>query len=428
MNDPVDKIVTIILGGGKGSRLYPLTKERCKPAVPLGGKYRLIDIPISNSINSELRKIYVATQFMSSSLNNHVVNSYMMDTFSGGFVSIVAAMQIKGGGDDWFQGTADAIRKSLGIINLKQYKKALILSGDQLYKMDYRSLIEMHEEKNADVTLSVLPVTSSRALDLGILKIDSDSKIDQFVEKPNDPKILESLKVSEQFANNNGLQDSNKKWLASMGIYLFETKLLLELLKDKDNVDFGRDIIPKVIKTHNVYTYLFNDYWEDIGTIKSFYEANIALGKRNPPFHFYSKDSDKIFTRQRFLMATRILGATISESIISDGCEISEGAVINSSIIGIRAKIGENSTISSSIVMGADALYHPESDESHQQIKVGDNVTIEKAIIDKNVLIGNNTKIINKDRKENFDGENYYIRDNIVIIPKNTVIPPNQII
>ena len=317
--------LTIILGGGRGSRLFPLTKERCKPAVPLGGKYRLIDVPISNSINSGLRNIYIVTQFMSASLNQHVSKAYLMDVFSEGFVSILAATQTDSGAEDWFQGTADAVRKCLGMVNLDRYKRVVILSGDQLYKMNYQQLLATHLSKNADITISVLPVEREKVAGFGIMRIDNSGSISEFVEKTTDPEVVEDFKISEEFASQRGVMSGDKRWLASMGIYVFEASVLKEILKDDQRIDFGKDIIPSSLSKYKTVAHLFTGYWEDIGTIKSFFEANIQLGSHNPPFDFYGNESEKIFTKQRFLTASRFLGAHVSESVISDGCHIEEG-------------------------------------------------------------------------------------------------------
>lgn len=422
--------LVIILGGGKGSRLYPLTKDRCKPAVPLGGKYRLIDVPISNCINSGLKKIYVVTQFMSASLNQHISRAYRMDSFSAGFVSVLAATQTHGETQDWFQGTADAVRKSLAIANVHRYGRVVILSGDQLYKMDYGDLLATHEESGADITIGVLPVKRDDVSGFGVMRINDDGQIVEFIEKPKEEKIVDGLKFSDAFAKKQGFDnlDIDKKWLASMGIYVFDTPVLLDILSDESKIDFGKDIISSSLSKHKTQAHLFNGYWEDIGTIKSFFDANIGLGKKDPSFDFYGSISERIFTHQRFLAASRFGGAKISESIICDGCIICEGSSISKSVLGVRSRIGHNTQINEAYIMGSDYYERPYGEGSIPPIGVGDNVTVTRAILDKNVTIGDDSKIINVEGVQEADGDHYYIRDGIVIIPKNAIIPPKTVI
>lgn len=422
--------LTIILGGGKGTRLYPLTKERCKPAAPLGGKYRLIDAPISNSINSGLRRIYVVTQFLSSSLNQHIARAYSMDHFSRGFVSILAAAQREtGGGEDWFQGTADAVRKALAAINKHEYKRIVILSGDQLYKMDYRAMIDTHERADADITISVLPVAREKVAGFGVMRIDDSGRIVEFVEKSTDPETIERLKVSEQFRSErfDSEIDPEKSWLASMGIYVFEIDKLLEILSDMNKVDFGKDVIPSALASYKTQAHIFSGYWEDIGAIKDFFEANIALGEPNPRFVFDDPVGGRIYTSRRFLTATRIGGANISRSIVSDGCVIGDKTKIDRSVIGIRSRIGSDASIEECIVMGADFTERPTRDPRPNP-GIGDGASIRRAILDKNVTIGADAKIVNKDNRADFDSETFFIRDGIVIVPKNVAIDPGQVI
>ncbi|VAX25747.1 Glucose-1-phosphate adenylyltransferase [hydrothermal vent metagenome] len=422
--------LAIILGGGRGSRLYPLTKERCKPAVPLGGKYRLIDVPISNCVNSGLRDIYIVSQFMSASLNQHIARAYLMDVFSSGFVSILAATQTgRGkGSEDWFQGTADAVRKCIAMMNPTRYKRVVILSGDQLYKMNYQDLLKTHLAKNGDISIAVLPVEREKVEDLGIMRIDGNGRIIEFVEKPHDPHVIDSLKVSESFAEKQGMEKTEKRWLANMGIYVFETQVLIDALADERMIDFGKDLIPASLSKYNTVAHLFDGYWEDIGTIKSFFEANIQLGSPDPPFDFFGGEAEKIFTKQRFLTASRFLGAHIGESVISDGCHIGAGAEIIKSVIGIRSRIGESTRVEESIVMGADSAERRGGLSGSDSAGLCKNVVIKRAILDKNVYIGEGAKIINARKMERHDGDGYYIRDGIVVIPKNAVIPPGTVI
>ena len=422
--------LVIILGGGKGSRLYPLTKDRCKPAVPLGGKYRLIDVPISNCINSGLKKIYIATQFMSASLNQHISRAYQMDVFSSGFVSILAATQTHEGAQDWFEGTADAVRKGMMVTNIHRYKRVIILSGDQLYKMDYNHLIETHEKSGADITISVLPVKRDLVNGFGVMKINDSGQIVEFVEKPSDENVIDSLKVSETFAKEHGLDGSvdDRNWLASMGIYVFETPALLEILEDESKIDFGKDVIPSSLTSKRTQAHLFDGYWEDIGTIKSFFDANIGLGAKKPLFDFYGGVDERIFTHQRFLTASRFLGSSISESIISDGCIIDENSSVTKSVLGVRSRIGSGAKIEETYIMGSDYYERWHGEEEKPPIGIGKDVIIKRAILDKNVTIGDNSKIVNVNNLENADDKLYHIRDGIIIIPKNTIIPPGTTI
>lgn len=419
--------LAIVLGGGRGSRLYPLTKERCKPAVPLGGKYRLIDIPISNCINSGLRNIYIVSQFQSASLNQHIARAYNMDVFSSGFVSVLAASQTDSGMEDWFQGTADAVRKCLALMNAQRYKRVVILSGDQLYKMNYQDLLRTHLTRNADITISVLPVTRDKVEGFGIMNADEQMRITDFVEKPKDPDVVERFRV-EGDPDSPDAEGEDKNWLASMGIYVFETEVLLDALADKSKVDFGKDIIPDALGKYKAVAHKFSGYWEDIGTIGGFFEANILLGAKEPVFDFFGGEQERIYTKQRFLAASRFMGARISESVISDGCLVDEGTEIRNSVIGIRSTIGKNALIEQAIVMGADSSERYGTPDHSSAPGVCSDVVIKRAILDKNVRIGRGAKIINKDGAMEKDGEGYYIREGVVVIPKNTEIPPGTII
>ncbi len=422
--------LAIILGGGRGSRLFPLTKERCKPAVPLGGKYRLIDVPISNCVNSGIRNIYIVSQFMSASLNQHIAQAYLMDVFSNGFVSVLAASRTDSGGgaEDWFQGTADAVRKSIGMMNVKRYRRVVILSGDQLYKMNYQELLKTHLVHNADISIAVKPVEREKVGDFGIMRINGEGNIVEFVEKPRDPEVIDRLKISDDFARERGVEGTKKRWLASMGIYVFETQALIDALKDEKKIDFGRDVIPSSLSNCRTVAHLFDGYWEDIGTIKSFFEANIRLGAANPHFDFFGGESERIFTKQRFLTASRFLGAHISESVISDGCFFDTGSKIIRSVIGIRSHIGKSAHIEEAIVMGMDSSERRGDFDVSLTAGVCKNVVIKRAILDKNVRVGEGAKIINSGNVDFEDGDCYHIRDGIVVIPKNTVIPPGKVI
>ena len=420
--------LALILGGGQGSRLFPLTYSRSKPAVPIGGKYRLIDIPVSNCLNSEINRIFILTQFNSASLNKHINQTYRFDNFHKGFVDILAAEQSIES-TDWFQGTADAVRKNLKHITAYyDLKHVLILSGDQIYKMDFNDLASFHRESNADITISVLPVVKEEIPSLGIVKMKKDRIID-FIEKPKDEKIQKELRTGKFIREKFPDISENKEYLASMGIYFFNIETLVELLNTNNFRDFGHEIIPLAIKTKNVAGYLFNDYWEDVGTIHAFWRANLDFATLIPRFDFYKH---RIYTNARYLPASRVISCKINESMICEGSIINNSSITNS-IIGIRTIIQENVTIEKSMIMGADFFETPESllhnkQENKIDVGIGSNTIIKNAIIDKNARIGKNCRIINKDNLEKFDGDNYYIREKIIIIPKNAVIKDDTVI
>jgi len=429
MSPNTSKVLSVIMGGGQGSRLFPLTRERAKPAVPLAGKYRLVDIPISNCINSGLRRIYLLTQFNSASLHRHISQSYKFDHFTGGFVEILAAEQTF---DDtsWYQGTADAVRKNLTHFLNHDFDYLLILSGDQLYRMDFKSIIEQHIETAADVTIATIPMGREEAKSLGIMQIDAERRITRFVEKPKEADVLDSLKLPREWYEELEIEGDRESFLASMGIYVFNREVLLKLL-DNDCTDFGKHLIPSAIDSHRVFSYIFQGYWEDIGTIRSFFEANLDLSAELPRFNFFNM-SAPIFTRPRFLPASKINGAQINHAIISDGCIINH-ARVNHSIVGVRSFVSEGCEITRTVMMGCD---YYESDASIRQyveqniprIGVGRNTRIENAIIDKNARIGENCVISPAGKPEQMDHTLYYIRDGIVIIPKNGIIPHGTVL
>lgn len=426
----MDNIISVILGGGRGTRLYPLTKERSKPAVPFAGKYRLIDIPISNCLNSDLNKIYVLTQFNSTSLHRHIARAYKFDNFSRGFIEILAATQTMER-MDWYQGTADAVRQNLRFFNQPNIDFVLILSGDQLYRMNYQEIIKMHIASGAEVTVSAIPVQRKDAGHLGILKVDEQGRIMDFFEKPKDEKVIDSVSLPASVFDRRGISAKGRPLLASMGIYIFNLEVLNDVLKETNKSDFGKDIIPEIIKKRRVFAYFFDGYWEDIGTIKSFYEANLNLGSVTPNFDLF-KEKAPIYTNPLFLPGSVINGCRINQSIISDGCIINDSE-IHSSVIGIRSIISNNTLIQNSIIMGAD-YYESESNMRMNLYKkipcigIGKNSRIVGAIVDKNVHIGEGVIIENAKKIENIDAENYMIRDSIVIIPKGCVIPSNTVI
>jgi glucose-1-phosphate adenylyltransferase len=426
---PTNKVLSVVMGGGQGTRLFPLTRDRSKPAVPLASKYRLVDIPISNCINSGLKRVYLLTQFNSASLHRHISQSYKFDHFSGGFVEILAAEQTFSD-TSWYQGTADAVRKNLVHFLNHDFDYMLILSGDQLYRMDFRNIIDQHIESNADLTIATIPVTRNNAQALGIMQIDEERRITRFVEKPKEAEVLDTLGLPHDWYARLGVEGEEEFFLASMGIYVFNREVMLQLL-DNNLTDFGKHIIPGAINTHRVFSYIFQGYWEDIGTIRSFFDANLDLVSELPRFNFFDM-SAPIFTRPRFLPASKINGAEINHAIISDGCII-DRSMINHSIVGIRSIVNEGCDLNRTILLGCD---YYESETSIQQfesmgiprIGIGRNTKIENAIVDKNARIGENCVISASGKPENADHALYYIRDGIVIVPKNGIIPHGTVI
>ncbi len=428
------KVMAIILGGGAGSRLYPLTKQRAKPAVPLAGKYRLIDIPVSNCINSEITKIYVLTQFNSASLNRHLSRAYVFSGFTDGFVEVLAAQQTTEN-PNWFQGTADAVRQYLWMLSAwDEIDEIIILSGDHLYRMDYRDFIQRHRETNADITLSVLPIDERRASSFGLMKIDEQGRVIDFSEKPEGAS-LKQMQVDTTVLGLSAEEALQKPYIASMGIYVFKKQVLFDLLNNMaDSTDFGKEIIPAAAPNHNVQAYLFNGYWEDIGTIESFYDANLALTKQpHPPFSFYDEDAP-IYTRARYLPPTKMLDCQITESMIGEGC-ILKKCQIHHSVLGVRSRIEAGAVIHDALVMGSD--YYQDQVERDARIEdgkiplgIGENTRVSRAIVDKNARIGKNVQIINKDRIEeaNRESEGFYIRSGIVVILKDATILDGTII
>ncbi|MFH5832892.1 glucose-1-phosphate adenylyltransferase [Halalkalibaculum sp. DA3122] len=414
-------VISVILGGGQGTRLYPLTKMRSKPAVPIAGKYRLVDIPISNCLNSGFRRIYVLTQFNSASLNRHIKNTYNFDVFSSGFVDILAAEQTPES-KNWYQGTADAVRQSLHHMENHRHDHVLILSGDQLYQMDYSKMLKQHEETDADLTVGTIPVIAEDATGFGILKTDESKEISSFVEKPDRDELDQwQSKTDEKFAS------EGRHYLASMGIYIFKKEVLQELFDGMpDATDFGKEIIPKAINSDlNVRSYEFDGYWTDIGTIKSFFEANIELTSELPAFNFYDNE-DFIYTRARLLPASKLSGTTFDHSVLAEGCII-EASRIERSVIGIRSRIGRGTSVEHSIIMGNDIFQSQreieEGTTEHPPMGIGQRCFISNAIIDKDVRIGNDVRIAGGDHLDDGDYGNYHVVDGIVIIPKEAVIP-----
>ena len=427
------RVLAIILGGGAGTRLYPLTKLRAKPAVPLAGKYRLIDIPVSNCINSEIFKIYVLTQFNSASLNRHIARAYTFGGFMEGFVEVLAAQQTPEN-PNWFQGTADAVRQYIWLLEEWEVDEFLILSGDHLYRMDYRLFVQRHRDTQADITLSVVPMDEKRASDFGLMKIDNSGRVVDFSEKPKG-EALRQMQVDTTALGLTANKARQYPYIASMGIYVFKKQVLIDLLqKSLEQTDFGKEIIPAAASNYNVQAYLFDDYWEDIGTIQAFYEANLALTQQpKPPFSFYDEKAP-IYTRSRYLPPTKLLDTQVTESMIGEGC-ILKDCRIHHSVLGVRSRVETGCIIEDSLVMGSD-FYEPFAErqsncESGQiPMGIGANTTIRRAIIDKNARIGCNVKIINKDRIEEAERESqgFYIRNGIIVVFKNAVIPDETVI
>jgi len=407
-------VVAVILGGGAGTRLFPLTKDRAKPAVPLAGKYRLVDIPISNCLNSDLRRIFLLTQFNSGSLHRHIQESYRFDNFSSGFVEILAAEQ-RIDWTSWYQGTADAVRQNLMHINSYPHSLVLILSGDQLYRMNYHTILEQHVAMGADVTVATTPVKADAAGGFGIMEAAEDGRITRFVEKPTEPAVQATLR---------GYPDALP---ASMGIYVFGREVLADALAGSE-VDFGKHIIPKLIETRNVYAFRHEGYWEDIGTIRAFYEANLDLCEPLPQFHFYDA-SAPIYTHARYLPATKIIKSQVERAVIADGCIIND-ASIEHSLLGVRSRVQAGATIRDALVMGQD--YYDSPDRlplpGAPTMGIGHDAWIERTIVDKNARIGDGVRITPDGKPSFLDGPNFYVRDGIVIIPKNAVIMNGTVI
>jgi len=427
MNYDMKNVTCLILGGGRGTRLFPLTKIRAKPAVPLAGKYRLIDIPISNCINSGINRIFVLTQFLSVSLHQHIRQTYRFDNFNGGFVELLAAQQTVDGGTDWYEGTADAVRKNLTYLDSKDLEYILILSGDQLYRMDYQQLLKTHIASKADVTIAAIPVHRSEAKSLGIMRCDDTGRVLGFLEKPKTEEEIDMVKTDPAWIDAQGVPSKGRDCLASMGLYIFNRKLLFDVLSKTTYEDFGKEVFPAAIRTRKVQVHLFDDYWEDIGTIKAFYEANLSLAKPNPPFDLVCPDAP-VYSRARFLPPSLMEGATISNSLIADGCRIGKGAVIENSVIGLRCIVGEGVTIRNSVIMGADFL---ETANDLAELKetqgvpvgIGTGSLIDGAILDKNVRIGRNVRVVNRTKIDESDEHSpCYVRDGIPIVSKDATL------
>ncbi len=425
----MQKVDTIILAGGQGSRLYPLTKMRSKPAVPIAGRFRLIDIPISNCIHSSLKRIFISTQFSSESLHRHIFLTYRFDNFTKDFVTILTAEQTLES-RDWYQGTADAVRQNLHFLR-DEGDLVLILSGDHLYRMDYRKFIDFHVKKKADISVSVYPVHYDQASDFGVMKVNINSRIDSFFEKPKDKSDLDRMIVPQEAFKQFGIDASGRTHLASMGIYLFNWEILKELLENTEFEDFGGEVIPYALKKKKVYGYFFDGYWQDIGTIRSFFEAHMDLTQTLPRFNFYD-ENEPIFTHPRFLPGSKILSSKVTNSILCEG-SILDSASVNHSIVGVRTRIGENSTVDHSVIMGADYFELKDqllenAEKGIPNIGIGRDCEIVNAIVDKNSRIGNGVRLINTRGVKEESTDNYVIRDGIIVIPKNALIPHGTVI
>lgn len=422
----MSQILAVILGGGKGTRLFPLTQFRSKPAVPVAGKYRIIDIPISNCLNSGINRVYLLTQFNSVSLHRHIRQTYRFDRFDGGFVEILAAQQTMEG-EAWYQGTADAVRKNLRYLEQKGVDYVLVLSGDQLYRMDFREMLAEHESADAEVTIAALPCTREQARGFGIMRLDDTGRVLGFLEKPQSDREIDLVRTEPTWIDAHGIASHGRDCLASMGIYLFRRDVLVDLLSKTDYHDFGKEIFPMSIRTNKVQAYLYDGYWEDIGTIRSFYEANIALARTDAPFHF-EDPTGPIYTHARSLPPTRLGGAHVHQSLIADGAVLGEGTVVENSVIGLRCRIGNNVTIRNSVIMGAD-YYQPAAELSDDEasgtptVGIGDGAFIEGAIIDKNCRVGRNAKIGPTTLTVAPAGSPVQIQDGIIVVAAQTTIP-----
>lgn len=422
-------VLAVILGGGQGARLFPLTKDRAKPAVPLGGKYRLVDIPISNCINSGLLRIFLLTQFNSASLHRHISQSYKFDHFSSGFVELLAAEQTLTD-TTWYQGTADAVSKNLIHFQSNPFEYMLILSGDQLYHMDYRTLLREHVASNADVTVATIPVPRKDVPGFGIMRMEPDGRISRFVEKPKDRAVQDEFQLSAEARLRLDIPAGEELFLASMGIYVFNRAALLELLGETSR-DFGKHVIPEALTRHHVRGYVFQGAWEDIGTIRNYFDVSLELASPAPRFDMFDMGSP-VFTRPRFLPSSKVNASRIDQSLVSDGCHINE-ADISQTILGLRSQVGRGSRLYRAILMGSDYYESAESVQRHREegtptVGIGENTRIENAIIDKNARVGNNCVITPGASPKDTNHPLYYIRDGVVIIPKNGVVPHGTVI
>ena len=423
-------MIAVVMGGGRGTRLHPLTKERCKPAVPLAGKYRLVDIPISNCLNSEINRIYLLTQFNTASLHRHIQDSYRFDPFGGGRVDILSAEQTEKG-DSWYQGTADAVRQNIHHFASADYDYVLILSGDQLYRMDFRKIIAQHIESEADVTVSAIPFPVSQVEGLGLMRVADDLQIQEFVEKPTDPEVIDGLAISESIESRlNKNSGGEKRCLASMGIYVFNRETMVEAL-NSSATDFGKEVIPGLLSSRKLGAYVFEGYWEDIGTVKAFFEANLQLADPVPKFNFFSQ-GNPIYSRARYLPASKINRCSINHVIVGDGCIITD-SYLKRCVIGIRSTLREGARLENVVMMGSDK-FESSSDRARNREKgipdvgVGMNCEIKNAIIDKGARIGDNVRLSPDGKLDGYSKDGIFVRDGIICVTKNTVVPANTVV
>lgn len=417
----MDDVLTIVLGGGRGTRLFPLTHHRSKPAVPIGGKYRLIDIPISNCLHAGLKRIYVLTQFNSASLNRHIAQTYQLDLFSGGFVEVLAAEQTPEG-EQWFQGTADAVRQAARHFRDVAAEYYLILAGDHVYRMDLSDLIESHIESGADITIAAQPVTAADAPDMGILTFSNSGQIAGFEEKPK-PERLHEIGASAPPGTPAVLLSPDKPFVASMGIYVFSRDVLHEILAADLAVDFGREVIPHALATHRVHAYLYRGFWADVGTVRSFFEVNLMLTRRGGPFNFFHPRRP-IYTRPRFLPAARLHDCHLDEALVAEGAYL-DTCEVRQSVVGIRTSIQRGAKVSRSVLLGADLYEEPGAD---LPMGIGRNAVLDGVIVDKNARIGEEARLINERGLQNADGDGYYIRSGIIVVPKFGVVKPGTVV
>lgn len=424
-----NKVLSIIMGGGRGTRLYPLTKERCKPAVPLAGKYRLVDIPISNCLNSGINRIFVLTQFNTASLHRHIQSTYRFDPFNGGMVEILSAEQTEKG-DNWYQGTADAVRQNLHHFADHKHDLVLILAGDQLYRMDFRAMIQQHIETKANVTIAALPFPASKVEGLGLMRVNDDLSIAEFAEKPKDPAVIEKMVIGEAVQARLKFTPSGKHCLASMGNYVFNRRALVEALNN-NMTDFGKEIIPSLLGKGRIYCHVFEGYWEDIGTVRAFFDANLQLTDLVPPFNFFAAGMP-VYTHARYLPASKINRCTMEHVVIAEGCIVTE-AQLRRCVVGIRSMVREGCRLENTVMMGADAFETEREIRSNAEngvpnVGIGHNSTVRNAIIDKGARIGNNVVLDPAGKPANWEGQGVYIRDGVLIVPKNAIIANNTVI
>jgi glucose-1-phosphate adenylyltransferase len=422
-------VLAVVMGGGRGSRLYPLTMERCKPAVPLAGKYRLVDIPISNCINSDINRIFLLTQFHTASLHRHTQSTYNFDPFGGGFVDILSAEQTEKN-TNWYQGTADAVRRNLQHFRSFPHDLVLILSGDQLYRMDFRKIIEDHIASKADVSIAAIPFPVSKVEGLGLMQVNDDLSVNRFVEKPKDPAVIQGLTLSPKLESTLHSPSGEKHCLASMGIYVFNRQVLADAL-DNNMTDFGKEVIPSLLGKKRLFAHIFEGYWEDIGTVKAFFDTNLALSDPLPPFNFFDPTAP-IYTQDRYLPASKLNKCVIDHAVIGDGSIITD-CKIKRCVLGIRSYVGEGSNLSEVVMMGADYYETPEQKAANSKrgvfnIGVGRNCQIEHTIIDKNARIGDNVKLSSAGKVDGEYPHGVIVRDGVLVVPKGAIIPSGVVI